>query len=49
VQDEGAEAPDRAFLDGDQRFVVVSQLEEQFLVQRLGETGVGARAKTQRA
>ena len=41
LQHMAAEAADRAFLDGDQRFVVARQPQDQVAVQRLGETGVG--------
>ena len=41
LQHEGAEAADRALLDGDQHLVLARQPQDQLRVQRLGEAGVG--------
>ena len=41
LQHEGAEAAHRALLDRDQRLVLAGQAQDQLLVQRLGEAGVG--------
>jgi hypothetical protein len=49
VQDEGAEAADRALLDGDQGFVLAGQAQDQVDVERLGEAGVATVAEMPRA
>ena len=36
-----AEAPDRAFFDGDQKLMVGGELKDEIAVERLGETSVG--------
>ena len=43
MQHLGAEAADRAFLDGDQHLVLAREPQQQIGVERLGETGVGDR------
>ena len=45
VQDEGAEAADGPLLHRDQGLVVAGQPQDQLLVQRLGEAGVGDRGR----
>ena len=45
LQDEGAEAADRALLDGDQHLVVASQALHEIVVERLGEARVRHRGR----
>jgi len=41
LQHQRAEAARRAFLDGDEHFVVGGEFAQQILIERLGETRVG--------
>ncbi len=45
LQHMGAEAADRAFLDGDQHLVLARQPQQQVGVERLGEARVGDRGR----
>ena len=45
LQHIGAEAADRAFLDGDQHFVLARKAQQQLGVERLGEARIGDRGR----